>query len=349
MYIVEIFIFIYIFAIIVEQSKYEAKKVILIVGCIILTFFAGTRDIYFWPDTFVYYKDFVEYNTDIFNFTSSAAPFGYSEKGFQFLGSIVKTFTSNATIYFSFVAGLSFFFLYKFLRQYCIYPVLGLAVYISRFLLGRNFVQIRSGLAYLIILLGIKYVTERDWKRYFLIVFIAFLFHRSALIAIPLYFMGMINVKKWHVVAGTALSFIISGFFNDELQLLISDNAHDLNIYSYTVGLEVEKAKGLANPVIYFQTIILLFYTFAEDRLIPTTKHYYTFRNAYLFSTMILIAFCHYVGLSGRTSTLFATLEVVLIPSSIFLFQKKNRIVAYIGIGIILGYFFFAKYNNALA
>ena len=68
MYIVEIFIFIYIFAIIVEQSKNEAKKVILIVGCIILTFFAGTRDIYFWPDTFVYYKDFVEYNTDIFNF-----------------------------------------------------------------------------------------------------------------------------------------------------------------------------------------------------------------------------------------------------------------------------------------
>lgn len=349
MYILLIFVFIYIFAIATEQSSNETKNIILVIGCIILTYLAGTRNIYYWPDTIVYYEDFVNHNKDIFNFDDAGKPFGYVEKGFQFLGSIVKTFTSNATIYFTFIAGLSFYFLYKFLREYCIYPVLGLAVYISRFMLGRNFTQIRSGLAYLIILVGIKYVTERDWKRYFLIVFIAWLFHRSALIAIPLYFLGMINIKKWHIIVGIAISFIIGGIFNEQLEMIITDNASDLQIRSYTVGVEIEKAKGLANPVIYFQTIILLFYTFAENTLKTTTRHYYTFRNGYFYSTMILITFCHYLGLSGRVSTLFATLELILIPSSIFIFNKRNRAIAFIGIGIILGYFFYAKFYNALS
>ena len=43
-----------------------------------------------------------------------------------------------------------------------------------------------------------------------------------------------------------------------------------------------------------------------------------------------------FTALSGRTSTMFATLEFVIIPSLINMFEKRNRWLAYIGIGIVL-------------
>lgn len=343
-----IFGFSYFLAIIMEQSSAKTKIFVLQSLCFVLAVLAGIRDPYQWADAPVYYIGFTEYTNDLFNFSFYDVPYGYLEKGFYMIGVIVKTFTNNGTAYFMVLSLISFLLLYRLLRKYCFFPLLGLSVYVARFMFARHYVQIRAGLAYLIVLYAIKYVKEQNWKMYFGMVFIAYLFHRSAVIAIPLYFLGMIRFTKWHILFGIAVAFILGAFFQDQLKTIVSDNASDLDVYSYTVGKEVEEAKGLRNPMIYYQTIILLVYTFGEKKLKLSSNYYYTIRDGYFISTFILIAFSMFLGLSGRTSSLFATLEIVIIPSIIHLFRKRNKMFAYLGIGVILTIVFYVKYKSSL-
>ena len=96
--------------------------------------------------------------------------------------------------------------------------------------------------------------------------------------------------------------------------------------------------------MIYFQVFLLLAYTFNEKKLRLTTPHYVTIRNAYFYSTLLLITLSCYTALSGRTSSMFATLEMVIIPSLVLMFHKRNRAIAYLGMGVALTAIFYMNY-----
>ena len=332
-----LFILFYLFAIYAESFSPKRKEQFLVITCVILAVGAGFRDQVIWPDTDGYSLQFREFTPSLGNYKTGDKPYGYSELGFYFIGVIVKTFTTSSIVYLTTVSALTFLFLFFIFKKYSLYPLLGISAYLARFFIGRNLIQIRSGLAYAIILLGIQYITVRDWKRYFGLVLIAYFFHHSAIIAIPLYFISYIDFRKWQVVVVLLLAFIVGGFFTDVLQNYIIDTSQDLDIATtYTQDVYVEEAKGLANPLIYLQSFLLLAYTFSESRLKHIVPHYYTIRTAYLYSTFILTAFSMFTALSGRTSTLFATLEFVIIPSLVFIFDRRIRWVAYIGMGVAL-------------
>lgn len=339
--VIVFFLFFFVAVSLEMQGNKKNRDTMLILACVVLAIGAGFRDITFWPDTLVYAYGFMFHTPDFSDYSFTMKPYGYGEKGFYFLQVVIKTLIDNVTVFFLVISAISFYFLYKDFKQYSIFPLIGLCVYIARFIIGRNFVQIRAGLAYAILMLSIKYIYEKNWKRYFLIVFIAWLFHRSCIVAIPLYFVcNWIHVKKWHVYVALVFSFLVGIFGQGFVHTLVEDNASDLNIGDrYTdAGGETKQLVGLGlrNPMIYFQCFILLMYTFLEERLAPLNKYYYILRNAYLYSTMILICFCTYKVISARTSSMYATLEFVIIPSLIFMFNKKNRMLAFTITGVLL-------------
>lgn len=337
-----LYITLYLVALYCESLQPRYKRYWLMAICIVLTFLAGTRD-YSWNDTLIYVDSFRLYTPSLAELTQFSEPYGYAEMGFYYIGVVVKTITSSVTIYFTVIAALSFFFLYKAFDKYCLYPLFGVCAYISRFYLGRNFIQIRAGLSYAIILLAVQYITNKDWKRYFAWVFVAYLFHHSAIIAVPLYFLCMIDIKKRHIVIGTVIAFIIAGFYSNIVRSLVADSASDLSVETY-VTEDFQREWGLSNPMIYFQTFLLMVYTFTEDRMRMTTSHYFTIRNAYFYSTVILITLSCYTALSGRVSSQFATLEMVIIPSIAYSFMKKDRWIAYLGMGAVLTAIFYLNY-----
>lgn len=331
-----VYIIFLLFCILISNSKAEQKSIILAITCTVLSLSIGYRD-FIWPDTDAYFITFKHYTPNIFDYSISNKQMGFNEKGFFFLGVLVKTFTDNYQIYFLFIGALSMFFLYKDLRRYSIYPLIGLCAYLARFFMNRNLVQIRAGLAYLIVIWGIKYIHEKKMWHYILLVWIASLIHFSAWIALPLYFIcNWIHISKKIIVWGLIMAFIIGGFFQEPISTFVIDNASDLNVTTYTQGTYITEAKGLANPMIYFQCFLLLAYTFLEKKLAPVTTYYYVIRDGYFYSTLILICFCSFTALSGRTSSLFATLEFAIIPSLVYMFEKKERGAALVLMGIAL-------------
>ena len=340
-----LFIFFYFLALSIENAKRKSTKYFLAVFCVILAAIAGFRDVESWADTSVYVFSFENCTHNIENWNVADEPFGYAEYGFYFLGVILKTFTSNSTIYLLFIAALSFLFLYKDFCRYCYYPFIGLCVYVSRFYLQRNLIQIRAGLSYAIILWAVQYITTRDWKKYFFWVFIAYQFHTSALIAVPLYFLCLLNLKKRHILYGIIVAFLLGGPGSGFVKSHIADTSSDLQIVQPYVTEDYMSKLGLLNPMIYFQLFFLWIYSKGEPVIKSLSKDYYTIRTAYFYSTFLLISLNVYTTLSGRVSSMFATLEMAIIPMVINIaFDKKNRNVAYIGLGIGLSVIFFLNY-----
>lgn len=339
-----IYILFYLFALAAEQLKQKDKQMLLMLTCVVMALMAGFRDSSLWADTGVYVMSFEDYTNPLYEWSQIDEPFGYSEYGFYFLGVIFKTFSSNTTAYLTFIAALTFIFMYKDFKRYCYYPLFGVAAYISRFYLARNFIQIRAGLSYAIILWAVQYISKRDWKRYFFWILIAYQFHTSAVLAVPLYFLCMINIKKWHIWTGIAVAFILGGVFTGFMRGLVAEYASD--IASTYVQDDYQREWGLLNPVIYFQLAVLYLYTQNEEVLKYTSEDYYTMRTAYFYSTFILISVSMYTALSGRTSSMFSTLEMAIIPPILNTFSKRNRFIGFIGLGIVLTAIFYMNISK---
>ncbi|MGN0070089.1 MAG: EpsG family protein [Prevotella sp.] len=342
------FIFLYVFCVLATESGISVKRIgrILMVLCMILAFCVAMRDK--WPDEEVYIVAFQK-APGVFDFDWDVKPYGYVERGYLFLASICKALYNSPRFYLLAMAGLSMFLLYKSLIKYCFLPLFGLCDYVGRFLLNRDCQQMRSSLAILLIILGMKWVKERKMLHYMGLVALAYTFHHMALLAIPFYFLTMVRIRKRYILVGLVLAFILS----QTAALLISDYvdawSEDLQYSTYTEGNYVEKALGLANPMIYFQMGILFLLMLFEDTLREKSNYYYHFRTGYFYSTIILILFCNYTALSGRTSTMFATLEMFILPMIALAFPRGFfRGSYYLIVGMVLTYFFINKYSAVI-
>lgn len=322
-----------------SAGSLNTKKNVLVVALIIITFMIGFRNVYTYPDALVYKMSFDQSPT-LSMLNKYSKPFGYSEMGFFYLGVVIKTITSNYQIYFTIYAGLTMFVLYKFLGKYSVLPLIGLCDYYARFMLGRDFIQMRSALTILLIMLALRFAYKKQLLKYLIVVYIAYTIHGSAFIAIPFYFINLIKFKRSWIVYGLVISAILAIVFaplvSGSLMTFFADSP-------YMTEDAENTGKGLGNPLIYWQIIILLLYTFNEKKLSKVIPAYYTLRTAYFYSTVILITFCNYAIVAGRGSTMFATVEVIIVPAIAFAYDRSKRLLYIISSICLLLFFFYIK------
>lgn len=340
------FLLFYVFALYVITKKETTQKAILIATLIILTCLIGSRD--GWPDERVYQIAFSEAPRPWDFISKNVESYGYVEKGYLFLASLVKLVLNNSRFYLFCMGGLSMYLLYKGLTAYCAIPLVGLCDYIGRFLLNRDFQQMRSSLAILLLILAIKLIRDRKLVAYMLVVLLAYQFHQLSLIGIPLYFLYKVRIGPISIIFSLVMAMLLSQIIAGSISGVVDSYSQDLNYDTYVQGEYVEEALGLRNPMIYFQILILMVYTFMEPILASKDKFYHLMRWAYFYSTLILIFFCNYTALSGRTSTVFATCEMFMLPSIAMGLGKEKRFVFYVVVGVILVYFFWSKYHSVM-
>ncbi len=331
-----------------ENLKGSDRKTFLMVTTAIIAIIIGIRNPIAWSDSGVYLEDFIENVKSFGELSILDRPGNYDEMGFYYLGVISKTIYDSSTFYFIFVSGTTMLLLYLCLEKYSIYPFIALYIYLGRFV-GRNTIQIRAAIAIVIVIWGTVYVTKRQLWKYLLVVFVASRFHTSAYMAFPLYFMNYVNIKKGHIYLGIVASLVIAAYFGTYIQQAVSQSDIANEWARSYIEEDSEKAysNSLANPVIWYQIIILVFFTIYESRLSKLTEHYYTIRNAYFYSTVLLIVLCQYAILAARLSTIFATYEMIIIPLLCMMVKGNRRLLFYFGIGAlyaILLYFNIRKF-----
>lgn len=327
---------------IIDLYYVRYRKVVLLVLCLLFCIFAGFRDPDFWADTDYYLKAFAS-TSDIFNidFEDAGVLEIYREKGFLIISSVIKTFSNSNVFYLLSISILTFYVFYKVLRKYCIYPLIGFCIYLSRFFLVRNMMQIRSALAFFIVLYFTNLVTEKKFGKFLLIVLLASSIHYSALMFLPAYFICKMELSQKQVLK-IVLSVFLFTFLVANVVVLYIVNIPELKaiIYTYIDENTYGYSSGLTNPMIYFQVCLLIFYTYKETSLKHIDDNYYAIRSMYLFGTCLLIVFNLFAVLAGRLSTIFSTYEILMLPSLLYVVDNRKKVFSSIVVSMIFTTFF---------
>ena len=326
-------------------QKKDGKKIILISTLIVISILIGLRKNF--PDQIAYEQAF-DLAPSLTSFSTENIEIGYAETGYLFLASIVKAIMDNLVFYFFVMGSLSMLLLYKSLNTYCILPIIGLANYVGRFLINRDFIQMRSSLAILLIIFASKFLVRKQYIKYLLIILLAYQFHHMAFIAIPFIFIYRYQPSNKIIIISLIIAAALSQIAMQSISTVVYSWSQDLNYETYTQREYVEHALGLKNPMIYWQVFILGLFMIKEKDISQQTPYYKLLRSGYFYSTLILILFCNYTALSGRTSTLFATFEIFMIPLIIYSYKGLPKISLSILFSTMFSYFFYTKYTETM-
>jgi hypothetical protein len=206
-YIVLFIFFLFSFYSYFVNRKLEKKLYYLLV--VLLCFIAGFR--YETGNDWYIYEVIFENTLEISVLFSDPnlyiSHFNDIEIGYKILNSLVLGMGGDVQVIFLLTNVFSFYVLSKFINRYSNYRILSLLIYYSIFYLNFNMSIIRQGIALSFFLLAFNYLVRRQSVKYFMVAIIASLFHVSALVLIPIYFVYHLRYSRtfYAVLVGTAI------------------------------------------------------------------------------------------------------------------------------------------------
>ncbi len=312
----------------------QPNKLLTLCALISLVFISGMRTGI--GDTFVYRKNF-----EMTHF-SWASILDEKDIGFGVLQMVLKNFVSTDSQVLIFTSALItnvliLIVLYNYSRMLEI----ALYVYITGglFLVSMN--GMRQVLAAAIAFTAIKYLTEGKLFKYAIVIVFASLFHQSALVLLPIYF--LVRSKAWSkaTVALIILSImIVIGFekFSALLFTVIEDTQY---------GAYKDFDEGGANLLRVAVTAVPLVIAYLGreklKRILPASDS--IVNMALLGLVFMLISTKSWIF--ARVSIYFELYELILISWVVKLFREKDQKVIYFA--IIVCYLIYFYYEHVIS
>jgi hypothetical protein len=222
----------------------------------------------------------------------------------------------------------------KKLSQFWFFSIL---IYFSYSFLLHEMTQIRAGVSSAFVLLSIPSIYEKKLKSFLLYAGAAIIFHYSALVLLPLYFLKGEKIQIWYfflIPIGYLLYFIHANiasliqFINVDI---ISSKYAEYKTLSGTHSINIFNALMLSRYVLC--AILLWKWKFLREK----NPYALILIKFYIISCFIFIALADIPGVAFRLSELLAIVEIILIPFIIYLF--KIRLLGKLAVGMI-GFFF---------
>lgn len=287
-----------------------------------------------------YYNGYIKVNSyTSINYFNNLFRF---EPGWLFLCRVFKSLG-----FFSLIIFLAFFnsiVYYWFIRRYVpkMYYWLGVFIYVfdPGFMLT-HLSAMRQSIAISLFIISIPYIFNRQLIRFVLCILIAYLFHRSAFILLPLYLLGYLNWKINTVTAAIIVSvfislFLFGKFFLPYLNKLITNNFEKYEVYQGGAAI------GTGLGVIYFSAVFILVLYYERFQHKETAVVFKIAIISFLFLPLGLL-----VQMIGRVGMYLAPSIIIAYP--IILKNIKKTIFKAIYITLLLfitTYTFFQFFNS---
>lgn len=224
---------------------------------LIATLVCGLRDMIGGYDIYIYSEVFEKktYN------------FSFFEKGFLFYFRLLGLISTDRHFMLLVTACLTWIPLYFFFKKWSVAMAFSIFIFFCKFYL-MSFVYIRQGLAIVILCASIPYILKRDFIKFIILFIIAFFFHKSALIFLPMYFLVNIKIKN------TTLIFLI--FIIIILSFIPLGNVFEVLITFDIMIDETIEAHMIADSgfnILYLIEILLIYAVLSVDRISGDKTH----------------------------------------------------------------------------
>lgn len=320
-------IYFIVIALLNDRLTIKSRKQILFLSGTILIIFAGLRGIGVDNDYQAYVNFFDQTPKINHLFTNSSTSFLKLkiEPTMILMISAVKSISSNGIPLIIFLYALfSVTLKLKAITKITDYILPSVLIYFSTTFLLHDMTQIRAGLAAGFLLLSIPEILQKNATKYYMYIFIAVLFHYSAIVFAPFYFFNTKKINKTIYVLLLVTPIILSILHYQPINLLLN---FDLGIYStkiknYVIGQSWLKFKiNLFNFAILSQILISVFFIFFCEK----TKNKYTviLTKINCFGIVFFYLLSDIPVLAFRISEIFGIVQIILIPFIIYIIKPK--------------------------
>ena len=233
-----------------------------------------------------------------------------------------------------FFSAVTILILYRALRVLTPYYRLGILLYILTPSLYLNtFSTIRQGIAMVILLYGLQYITKNiNYKKSAIVALIAFIFHYASIFVVLVYVIGAHIFQRtfsWIIYTFLiAISFILY-FVHIGKYVLLAIPGH----FSVYAGYEI-KVSFLKLLII---NLFFIFFLIQKDQFVKSRLDSYLF-NSVFAGLLIFNIFSDYIYVS-RLAQYFLLVEIVMVP--IYLYSIKDRFSHTIILVLFLIYYLF--------
>lgn len=311
----------------------KPRKILVFGALLTLVLISGLRSNI--GDTYFYAHDYIinDYN---WSFVLSK-----KDIGFGVLQMLLQRISENPQIMIFTTAFITNVLIVYILYNYSRMFEISLYVYITSglFLVSMN--GIRQVLAASIAFTSIKFLIEGSWKRYFLVIFLASLFHLSALVLIPIYF--IVRFKAWSkvTIALVLISIVIVVGYSQFSTLLFSA----LQDTQYENYKDFHEGGASIIRVIVNATPLVISFV-GRDKLRKVFPNSDVVINMALFGFIfMLISTQNWIF--ARISIYFSIYQLILISWITKLFKEKNE--KFIYYSILICYLIYFYYESVIS
>lgn len=315
------------------------QKMVLAAMFVFLALFVGFSDMLGGYDRYIYGELFDDtadmVSKGIYNFRLSRVADLYpKEYGYQIYNVLIGTITDNRYIFIFITTCVIYVLLYNSIKDYCInYPFaiilfLGLWFFFS-------FTYLRQVMGATIAWLSVRYIVKRDLKSFLLVWFIAWSFHNSALVLLPMYWVPVKKFEKRKVIYVMIAAF------------LLGLTGGPTAIFSAYGEVDSERAEIVGNEnrfrVAYLvEAVFFLYIILSRYKEIPSKRVNIVLLNMALTFCLVLLFFIKNEN-GGRLSWYYM-IGVISTITYLCTYTRRNMKLA--NMMVIVSFFLFLRIVN---
>ncbi|MBR1536809.1 MAG: EpsG family protein [Treponema sp.] len=300
--------------------KHELNYVILFSIILIFTFFYGLR-YNVGIDYMTYYRNAEQKIYDL----PQKGTGELFEPAFRFLYRAADFLALPPNTIFLFGGFVMYVFLFFGIQAYSKNFAASLFIFFSSGLFFFSFNEFRQFIAVCIIFAGYRYCVSRKFIQWCAMVFLAYLFHHSSLIAFPMYFLSFIHLTKRKINILIVVSLIMKKIGALETLCLILSYLPGY-FRNYAKVLPYMITEGSSGIIGYtYLLIIFLMANFSHYAIKSSEENF--FFKLFIFSSFFQNIFYN-VYLVGRLMEYFSISMLVIYP--IFYERSKKKMITYI-------------------
>jgi len=210
---------------------------------------------------------------------------------------------------------------------------LSVLVYFSLYFLLHEFTQIRAGVACGLVLLSTLYVKERSLAKFVITISAACMFHYSAILAFPIYFIGgnRLDTKMKLIIASSVPAGLVFYYFSIDFMYVIPIELVRIKIQVYLEAEALRDVKlNVFNSVYLIKYFMLYVYLFFSNKIESNNKFFPVLIKMYAISLFSYLALSFNSVFAMRVSEMFGIVEIILLPLLFYAFWPR-----FLGVALI--------------
>lgn len=279
------------------------------------------------------YKDAFD-NASSYKLTIDSITEDWMEPGYIILNKIIHSFSKDFAVFLGVYGFVLLACLWKTIIKYSPYNIISVICFVIIFFNGSLFI-LRQNLAVALCVFAFQFVIKRDFKRFILLVIIAFLLHRSALIFLPVYFIYPMKKVKGYVLL-SSIVLVLSVFATTFIHNILNQS---FKYSSYTDSMVTFTNVAIAGIILFFYIFFL-----KKDALKDGINR--LILGCLCIAFVGFIALASGIGTSTRLLQYFTVANIFAIPLTTKYIKLKSIKFIYV-IGVLFFYFLLAFVVNA--